>query len=76
MTTQRSGFSKLFSDAAAVGGAARDFIRARVRRDLHTVALYDGFGAGGRVFVQGRALEDEGIAVFADKSLRAHLASK
>jgi phosphatidate phosphatase APP1 len=62
VTRERSGFSKLFADASAVGGAARDFIRARVRRDQHTVAMYDGFGEGDRVFIQGRALEDEGIA--------------
>jgi phosphatidate phosphatase APP1 len=30
--------------------------------DPHTIALYDGFGANGRVLVQGRVLEDEGIA--------------
>jgi phosphatidate phosphatase APP1 len=61
VTRERFGFSKLFADAAAVGGAAREFIRARVRRDQHTVALYDGFGEGDRVFIQGRALQDEGI---------------
>ena len=29
--------------------------------DLHTIVLYDGFGANGRVLIHGRVLEDEGI---------------
>jgi phosphatidate phosphatase APP1 len=62
VTERKSSFGNILSDLAAAGGAARDFVRARMPRDPHSVVLYRGFGINGRVLLFGRALEDEGIA--------------
>jgi phosphatidate phosphatase APP1 len=44
------------------GAVARDLIAERLPRGPVGVVVYDGFGAGDRVIVQGRALRDERIA--------------
>ena len=55
-------FSRLLSDVFSVGKAARDVVARRIPGDdPHTITLFRGFGADGRVLVHGRALEDEGI---------------
>ena len=53
-------FTNLIAEVNAAGGAAWDYMRARVGNP-RTIALYTGFGVEKRVLVQGRAVEDEGI---------------
>ena len=62
MSDRGRGFSGLFSDVLAVGSAARDVILQRLPRAAKSIALYDGFGAHGRVLIQGRVLRHEPIA--------------
>ena len=61
MSERRGTFSRILSDVLAVGAAARDVLAERLPRAGRTIATYDGFGAAGRVMIQGRALRDEKI---------------
>ncbi|HEU4996870.1 MAG TPA: phosphatase domain-containing protein [Gemmatimonadaceae bacterium] len=56
------GLFRLLTDALAVGAAARDVVLDRLPQAARSIALYDGFGAAGRVLVMGRALRDTPIA--------------
>ena len=60
--SERGPFSRFLRDVFNAGAAARDVITSRVPRAPLGLVLYDGFGAGGRILVHGRALRDEGLA--------------
>lgn len=57
--TERSRWSRLVDDIVDVSVAARDVLANRLPRAPLGVTLYDCFGSGGRVLIQGRALRDE-----------------
>lgn len=54
--------SRLLRDVFNASAAARDVIARHLPRSPLGIALYDGFGSGGRVLVHGRALRDERLA--------------
>ena len=60
MDRPRSPIARLAAELFELGGAVREIVTDIADRDPHTVVLYHGFGADGRLLVHGRALEDEG----------------
>jgi phosphatidate phosphatase APP1 len=56
------GLSGILSNVLAIGSAARDVILQRLPRAAKSISLYDGFGAHGRVLIQGRVLREEPVA--------------
>ena len=57
--SERSPFSRILKDVFTAGAAARDVLARHIPRSPLGVTLYDGFGAGDRVLINGRALRDE-----------------
>lgn len=57
--SERSPLRRILKDVFTAGAAARDVLAQHLPRSPLGVTLYDGFGAGNRVLINGRALRDE-----------------